>query len=183
MRDAANLVWKHSAVLHHQTPDALLETYQREREPHVRAIVELAVGFGRLICTTDVAVAAARDAQMLADHHDEANAPQGTPALVGGDAIGPGGGGLSAQPWVEGQRLDDVVGPRFALITREPLSVDDTDRIWWSDRATILDAQTYPELDQLLGGHECIVVRPDRYVYATGAVGDITITAKATLSV
>ena len=147
----------------------------------MRAIVELAVGFGRLICTTDVAVAAARDAQMLADHHDEADAPQGTPALVGGDAIGPGGGALSAQPWVDGQRLDDLVGPHFALITGEPLRVDDADRIWWSDRATMLDAQAHPELEPLLGGHECTVVRPDRYVYATGTVREITIAAEATL--
>jgi len=182
MRDAANLAWKIAAVLHHGAPDALLDTYQREREPHVRAIVELAVGFGRLICTTDVAVAEARDAQMLADHHDEADAPQGTPALVGGNAIGPGGGGLSAQPRVDGRRLDDVIGPRFALITREPLRVDDPDRVWWSERATILDARAYPELEPLLTGHECIVVRPDRYVYATGTVHEITIGAEATLS-
>jgi len=182
MRDAANLAWKMAAVLHHRAPDALLDTYQHEREPHVRAIVGLAVGFGRLICTTDVAVAAARDAQMLAEHHDETDAPQVTPALLPGGAFGPGGGALSAQPWVDGQRLDDVVGAHFALITREPLRLDDADRIWWSDRATILDAQTHPELAPLVGRHECIVVRPDRYLFATGALSETTLRAEAVLS-
>src|SRR5205085_3963572 len=65
MRDAANLAWKLDAVLYGAS-DALLDTYQPEREPHVRTIVEAAVGFGRLICTTDVDVAAGRNAAMLA---------------------------------------------------------------------------------------------------------------------
>ncbi|MBU6317901.1 MAG: FAD-dependent monooxygenase, partial [Acidobacteria bacterium] len=54
MRDAANLAWKVDAVVHGADP-ALLDTYQAERAPHVRSIIESAVGFGRLICTTDPA--------------------------------------------------------------------------------------------------------------------------------
>jgi 3-(3-hydroxy-phenyl)propionate hydroxylase len=182
MRDAANLTWKLVAVLHEAAPDALLDTYQLEREPHVRAIVESAVGFGRIICTTDPEIAAARDAQMLAAQHEETDAPQGTPALTGGIAVGPGGGALSAQPWIDGRRLDDIVGPRFALITRTPLAPDDPDQDWWSGRAAILDAETFPQLRPLLDGSDAIVIRPDRYTYATGALSDITRFAASMLS-
>jgi 3-(3-hydroxy-phenyl)propionate hydroxylase len=183
MRDAANLVWKLAAVLQGAAPDALLDTYQREREPHVRAIVELAVGYGRIICTTDPEVAAARDAQMLSAAQPEAGAPQGTPALSAGPAIGRGGGALSAQPRVDGRRLDDVVGPRFALVTRAALPIDDPDREWWAPRAAILDAETAPDLQDLLDGAEAMVIRPDRYVFATGSVSEITDAAAAMLSV
>jgi 3-(3-hydroxy-phenyl)propionate hydroxylase len=174
MRDAANLAWKLAAVQQQGAPDELLDTYQLEREPHVRAIVELAVGFGRIICTTDVDVAAARDAQMLSTQQQGAESPQGAPSLAGGSAIGPGGGALSAQPWVDGRRLDDLLGPRFGLITRTPLAPDDPDRHWWSHRATILDAEKFPELEGLLNGAEALVIRPDRYIFATGSLCDVT---------
>lgn len=65
MRDAANLAWKLHAVLR-GADEALLDTYQQEREPAVRSIVQAAVDFGRIICTLDPAQAAARDEAMLA---------------------------------------------------------------------------------------------------------------------
>ncbi len=182
MRDAANLTWKLAAFQHQDAPDVLLDTYQLEREPHVRAIVELAVGFGRIICTTDPDIAAARDSQMLSTQHEKTDAPQGTPALTGGLAIGLGGGTLSAQPWINGRRLDDLVGPRFAVITRTPLAADDPDLNWWSPRATVLDAHTFPELQPLLDGADAVVIRPDHYVYAMGPLSDITRLASSSLS-
>jgi hypothetical protein len=66
IRDAANLSWKLERVVRGDAPDVLLDIYQAEREPQVRAIVGAAVDFGRIICTTDAAVAAESDAGMLA---------------------------------------------------------------------------------------------------------------------
>src|SRR5438105_10926829 len=64
LRDAANLAWRLDLVHRGAAHDALLDTYQLEREPHVRRIVELAVGFGRTLCTTDASGAAERRALM-----------------------------------------------------------------------------------------------------------------------
>ena len=66
IRDAHNLVWKLALVARGLAPDALLDTYQEERAPHVRTIIETAVTLGGLLQTTDPEVAAARDAAMLA---------------------------------------------------------------------------------------------------------------------
>lgn len=181
MRDATNLVWKLAAVRHGGAPDALLDTYQAERAPHVRAIVDAAVAFGRIICTTDPAVAAARDAQMLAAPVTETAAPQGAPALGEGPAIGPGGGALSPQPLIDGARLDDLVGPRFALITAERLPDGDPDATWWASRAARLDAVEHPALRVLLGDAPAVVIRPDRYVFGAGDLADLTRRAKAAL--
>ena len=46
MRDAGNLAWKLGRVLRGQNDDALLDTYQTERAPHVREYIELAVRLG-----------------------------------------------------------------------------------------------------------------------------------------
>jgi 3-(3-hydroxy-phenyl)propionate hydroxylase len=179
MRDAANLAWKLAAVLHDAAPDALLDTYQLEREPHVRTIVELAVGFGRIICTTDTDLATARDEQMLGTADGEQ--PPNTPALAEGPAIATGGGALSAQPWIDGHRFDDVVGPRFALITRDAHDAQTNDTNWWSARAALLDAEASPALAALLGDAEAVVVRPDRYVFGRGSLAAVTAHARALL--
>lgn len=51
IRDAANLAWKLSRVIAGRSDATLLDTYQRERAPHVREFIELAVRLGGVINT------------------------------------------------------------------------------------------------------------------------------------
>ncbi len=179
LRDAANLAWKLDAVQRGRAPDALLDTYQLEREPHVRTIVELAVAFGRIICTTDPAVAAERDSVMSAAHRErvsEADAPNALPGLHPGPLV-QGDGRLASQPTCNGVRLDDLVGRRFAVVARDRLLLTGEEAAFWARRACFVDAVTYPALGEMLDelGADVIVVRPDRYVLAAGAtLGPIT---------
>ena len=46
VRDAANLGWKLAAVIKGAAGAALLDSYQAEREPHVRAIIDMALMMG-----------------------------------------------------------------------------------------------------------------------------------------
>ncbi len=66
VRDAANLAWKLDRVLAGTADDVLLDSYQSEREPHVRHVVETSVAMGRIVCELDPDRAAARDAAMSA---------------------------------------------------------------------------------------------------------------------
>src|SRR5262245_56420030 len=61
VRDAANLCWKLAAVVRGQAPDALLDTYQVERKPHVVEVTRRAVRMGRLITERNKVVAAVRN--------------------------------------------------------------------------------------------------------------------------
>ena len=61
MRDAANLAWKLAAIIKDGAPDALLDTYESERLPHVRTFIDLAVRLGAVLQETDREAAAARD--------------------------------------------------------------------------------------------------------------------------
>ncbi len=178
MRDAANLAWKLHAVLHGADP-ALLDTYQQEREPHVRFIVQAAVDFGRLICTLDPVAAAARDDSMLAARAvapEAQDTSQGVPMPpLSGPAIGDGGGRPSYQPVIVERRLDDLVGSRWLAITR---GATDEAADWWQQRgAAVLTALDHPELAALLDvvtaadgtAAQAVVVRPDRYVFGGAA--------------
>lgn len=60
-RDAANVVWKLAAVLRGQADEALLDTYQAEREPHHDAMTAAAVRIGRLVMPPNRPIAWIRD--------------------------------------------------------------------------------------------------------------------------
>ena len=64
LRDVANLAWKMAAVANDGADEAILDSYQPERDPHVRAVINAAVATGRYICELDPAKAAARDADI-----------------------------------------------------------------------------------------------------------------------
>jgi 3-(3-hydroxy-phenyl)propionate hydroxylase len=178
MRDAANLAWKLDAILRGSASAALLDTYQAEREPHVRAAIELAIGMGQVVCTLDPEAAARRDAAMLAAQAGGASAlPPMTPAPFASGCVlagSAGAGALFPQPTAGqgGARLwlDDQLGDAACLIARkgaagEPPGV----------RVLDLDAEALAPfrpallawLDQCQA--EAVLVRPDRYVFGTGA--------------
>ncbi|MFF5138171.1 bifunctional 3-(3-hydroxy-phenyl)propionate/3-hydroxycinnamic acid hydroxylase [Streptomyces sp. NPDC013157] len=61
VRDAANLCWKVAEVLAGRADDALLDTYDTERRPHARAVIDLSVRLGRIVMTTSRPRALLRD--------------------------------------------------------------------------------------------------------------------------
>jgi 3-(3-hydroxy-phenyl)propionate hydroxylase len=171
VRDAANLIWKLDLVRRGQAGEALLDSYEVERAPHVRAIIDAAVGAGNLIQTTDPAVAALRD-QQLARPGGLPVPREMVPGLATGmlDAASAGAAGrMVPQPRCAGQvRLDDRLGSGFAVVAAEdprPGMSTRADAAWQrlGARFVVTDA-----LDGWLAAHDAraAVVRPDRYVYA-----------------
>jgi len=61
MRDAANLGWKLAYVVKGIASETLLDTYQQERPPHAKAMIDLSVTAGRIFSPRNPAVAALRD--------------------------------------------------------------------------------------------------------------------------
>ncbi len=157
LRDANKLAWKLAAVLKGEGGEALLDTYQSEREPNVRSIVEQAIAMGRIVCTTDRQVAAQRDAGMLAQRAAGGGPrPPGAQPLLSEGCILAGSaaaGSLFPQPWADGAKLDDLLGEAPSLLTRA------------SDLGPLQGAVT-AWLDRQ--GAEAVLVRPDRFVFGTG---------------
>ncbi len=176
LRDAANLAWKLLAVLRGEADEGLLDTYQTEREPHVRSYIELAIGMGRVVCTQDPALAAQRDAGMLAQRAaGAAPMPPAAPAPLASGAVltgAAGAGTLFPQPVSAAGRLDDAAGDGPWLITRAPCpeAVDLA--------ITLQDPRLAPfarDIDAWLDRHgaAAVLVRPDRYVFGAGQPADL----------
>ena len=184
MRDAGNLAWKLARVLRGHNDDALLDTYQTERAPHVREYIELAVRLGGLINTK--AMENALPSSVL-DGGEAARMSSIKPRLGPGLATGHAGpaGGIAPQPLLaDGARLDDRVGYRFAALMRPDFAAGvpakTFDRL--AERDVVIVADDAPEQIAWLQeiGASAALVRPDRYVLgAAQRVQELTALADA----
>ena len=167
LRDASNLAWKLAAVIRNGAPPDLLDSYQPERGPHVRATIDMAIMMGRLVCTTNPVAAWFRDQSMrLGRALGRAPAgPPGYPDLSTGLILAgsPGAGSYFPQALAaDGTRLDDVLGTDAWLLRSADL--DDP-----------LLAPFARAITRWLEAHaaEAVLVRPDRYVFGSGAPGPL----------
>jgi 3-(3-hydroxy-phenyl)propionate hydroxylase len=170
IRDAANLAWKLAYVCQGRAAPALLDTYQQERAPHVRQIVETAIAMGRVVCLLDERAAAERNSGMLARKAaGETDISLAMPDLVGGLLSDtPGAGSLFPQPAAHDERLDDVLG-------QGPWLIGHVDGLDAGDAALVSldDPAVAPFAAALRGWLEkhntpAVLVRPDRIVFGTG---------------
>ena len=194
IRDSHNLAWKLDLVLTGRAEDAVLDTYQPEREPHVRFITERAIELGRAHTLRDPAKARERDEKLLAQRRvhqasDKLRFPGLTDGLVAG---GDGGGEFFPQGHVRsgsGQEdlFDNIVGPGRCIVATDPAALDalaDSHRNAWKAIGGRIATVAGPQIDGALEDIDGIyaawftanacsvaIVRPDWYVYGTARDG------------
>ena len=178
LRDAANLAWKLRTVIEDERAEALLDTYQGEREPHVRFVIERAIEMGRMVCTLDPDVAASRDNEMLAQ--PRIGGPVQLPPLAEGCLMPgtPGAGEIFPQPVDRAVPiyLDDVLGPGAWLISlAEPRGLKTPPELRLVDPASDLPPALAAPIKAWLAEHavEAVLVRPDRYVFGSGLAASL----------
>ncbi|MBV9817916.1 MAG: bifunctional 3-(3-hydroxy-phenyl)propionate/3-hydroxycinnamic acid hydroxylase [Solirubrobacterales bacterium] len=143
IRDAHNLAWKLDLILSGTADASLLDTYQPERDPHVRAITEMAIALGKIQTLRDPEAVRERDERWLALRAQHAEPERlRFPGLTGGlvaaaaqpEDAETGAGELFIQGLVEvaGRRglFDDRIGQGFTLISRatDPLATLDAEQ-------------------------------------------------------
>ncbi|MCX7284274.1 MAG: bifunctional 3-(3-hydroxy-phenyl)propionate/3-hydroxycinnamic acid hydroxylase [Novosphingobium sp.] len=171
LRDVANLAWKMAAIVNDGADEAILATYQPERDPHVRGVIGAAVAAGRYICELDPARAAVRDATIRKAAAQKAGetAADLIPAISAGLVVSgtPGAGVRFVQPVLDdGRRLDDLTGQGWRLFVRSA----------GTDGGIVAgDLPDGGAVAAWLDAHraEAVLVRPDHYVFGTGSATDL----------
>ena len=130
IRDSLNLAWKIDAVLRGDADLALLDTYQTERLPHVRGVIEMSIAVGNMVLMTDPEQARKRDDMLRsgkvppapvfprlgdgivrradsADAHPTDGKPAIQARVASGDRI---------------ERFDEFLKPGWKIISRHPVS-------------------------------------------------------------
>jgi 3-(3-hydroxy-phenyl)propionate hydroxylase len=175
LRDASNLAWKIAQCLRGGPLDALLDSYQIERAPHVREIVTMAIAAGRLVCTMDPHVAQMRDAKAREERAAGVNAP-GLPMPSIGASDLQGGSGIAGTRFPQiiadnGLKSDDVFGSGACLIERKRSSETAHPGL----RRFALDDPELGCFKASLGRWfervegDAVLVRPDRIVFDSGS--------------
>jgi hypothetical protein len=195
LRDVAALAWRLDLVLRGLCGDALLDSYGSERLPHVQQIIGFAIELGKIICVTDEAAAAGRDAQMLAMRADPSLGPPPPPMPRLGTGVrladDPHAGFVSLQARVvvagpqgrgsQAGRFDDLVGRGFMLLSAHgdpAAALAAEQRAFWRRLGGLSVHVGGPEVADVDGAYaawlaglnaQVVLLRPDFYVFGTAA--------------
>ncbi len=192
IRDAFNLAWKLAAFHAGEAKESLLDTYELERAPHVRAIIDMSTAVGNMVLMTDPEQARQRDEALRSGKGLEA--PQ-FPRLGEGIirvSTSPAAHPTDGRPSIQGRaafgrrvdRLDQFLRPGWKIISRHPISdtvLTDSQR----DLLSALDIQVahvsrganaqYADIDgdydmwYRKTGRKAFLLRPDHYVFGSVA--------------
>jgi 2-polyprenyl-6-methoxyphenol hydroxylase-like FAD-dependent oxidoreductase len=190
LRDAIALAWRLALVISGRAPETVLNSYGPERLAHVRRVSDDSLELAKIICVVDPEQAAERDRRMLAARQDPSLAPPPPPPWRLGaglhDEDDPLGGSLSIQGRVEcdgwSGLLDDLHGPGFLLLgaTSDPAEAlsEEARQIWAGLGGHSAHVAPGGPVDDVDGTYqewfsrneiEVALVRPDFYVFGTGA--------------
>ncbi|GAA3435899.1 bifunctional 3-(3-hydroxy-phenyl)propionate/3-hydroxycinnamic acid hydroxylase [Kutzneria kofuensis] len=175
IRDVTNLAWKLDLTLRGRADASILDSYTEERREQAKEAILASVQLGRVICVTDPAAAAERDATVLANRRGKAaTRPEpAKPLTVGLLHDSPGAGAVVPQGRVSLNGttglFDDVVGRGFVLLTTEaldgnPLAELDAHVVHLADGVDVDDVYR-PFLAQYQA--TSLLVRPDYHVFGS----------------
>lgn len=214
VRDAFNIAWKLVAVTRGQMGAGLLKSYEPERRDHVWAMIEFALNIGRVLAPPNrlaafaiewgfralALVPKARDYIAQMKFKPPPRFAHGFIVPDSGSARDTLVGRMIPQPLVHAEgrgevRLDDVLGPGFALLVNSPRASEVVPLLRqkpWGDlnaRIVVLGdkapegavtARLVSSNPRLAGfGDHVLVLRPDRYVAACIKVDELAKGAEA----
>lgn len=192
LRDDWNLAWKLNLVLDGKADASILDTYQRERRPHVSDVIDLSMFLGKIICIPDAAKAAERDEAFFSG---AVPPPAPFPSLVDGillrderGQIVEPAGLLSPHGKVKRGsqvgRFDEIVGLGFVLVSRSRVAASalgseqrrfldelGARQVVMAGANDPFDAGTLIDLDgkfipyMMKHGIDTMLIRPDFYLY------------------
>jgi len=179
LRDAMNLSWKLAGVINGWLPESVLDSYEQERKPHATYMIRFALAMG-LTMTAGGEVGNLLRRLVLPRLHlipgmRKKIVDSTTPALHSSAlVIKHGHRGLAGRlcpnsVLANHKRFDEVVGPRFAVVTSAPLSGQQREEL--ARRGAVLVAvEPGTELARWLrrGDATAAVVRPDGTVMYAG---------------
>jgi 3-(3-hydroxy-phenyl)propionate hydroxylase len=180
VRDAMNLAWKLAGVINGTLAPATLDTYEHERKPHARKMIDLALIVGRAMTAGGEIGNVLRRSIVPQIHRlpglrdrviDSRTPPLHRSALVHRSRLPGRLGGTLCPNAVDsaGRRLDDLLGDGFAIVTTHTPVAADVKLAEQYGAAVHLAVPGSELAAWLRNGHAgAAIIRPDRTVLRAG---------------
>jgi len=194
IRDAENLSWKLADVLAGRADPVLLDSYESEREPHVRTLIGRSMALGSTILTTDPEKAKARDEMLRSGRAPTPEVPRlGSGIADAGVGSGAADSVAAGRPSLQARvalgtrvdRLDNLLpkqGWRIVSRHRVPMSLFSPRQLRLLESLQMQFAHisrgasgdsSYYDIDAEYDrwyrrtGQKALLERPDHYVFGT----------------
>lgn len=151
IRDAANLAWKLDAVVR-GAESSLLDSYEQERAPHTRQVIEMSIEAGQLLGRLAADLAGGRPLRLPQPAQPDPRRWSRLPPLDLGGTYPIGH--QVPQPLLDGQPLDEYLGDGFVWVAADA-------------SFTAPDHRPVVVCPAAAMGCRAVLVRPDRYVAAS----------------
>ena len=189
IRDSMNLAWKIADVIKGKAGDALLDTYESERTPHVMGIIKMSMAVGETCLMFDPVKAKQRDDMLRSGWRPT---PEPFPRLGEGVVTRNPSADMDGRPSFQGRvaldkrvdRLDEFLKPGWRIVGRHPVApglfnerqqalLDDlgveTAHVSRGANAQYVDIDGEYDRLYLHTGRKAFLLRPDNYVFGSAA--------------
>ena len=183
-RDALNLSWKLTAVIHKQLPENILETYEKERKPHSRFVVDGSAAIGKLMSAYTDAVRRGNPSDVPQELLDRGYGSYSLPPLNDGilykgksDDKSMVGFHFPQPLLMEGskckERYDHFLGKGFCVVSKEGVSISPDQKSFYEKIKTkflVLEETMInknPWIKEFMSKSEIYIIRPDRHIFGS----------------
>ena len=183
-RDALNLSWKLISVIINSFPKELLESYEEERKPHSRFVVEGSAAIGKLMSSYAEAIAKGNPSDVPQELVDRGYGSFSLPPLEKGlfykgysdtDSMA---GNLFPQPLsMEGimckERLDSLLGKGFCVVSTKEVELMPYQKKFYeiiNSNFLVIEKSMLndnPWLNKTMSKNDIYILRPDRHIFGS----------------
>jgi 3-(3-hydroxy-phenyl)propionate hydroxylase len=183
-RDALNLSWKLISVIINSFPKELLESYEEERKPHSRFVVEGSAAIGKLMSAYAEAIAKGNPSDVPQELVDRGYGSFSLPPLEKGlfykgySDTESMAGNLFPQPLsMEGimckERLDSLLGKGFCVVSTKEVELMPYQKKFYEiinanflviEKSMLNDN---PWLNKAMSKNDIYILRPDRHIFGS----------------
>ena len=183
-RDALNLSWKLTAVIQKLLSENILETYEKERKPHSRFVVEGSAAIGKLMSAYSDAVKRGNSSDVPQELLDKGYGSYSLPPLDDGilykgksDNKRMVGFHFPQPLLMEGskckERYDHILGKRFCVVSKEKVALTPDQKDFYKKIKTkflVLEESMInnnPWIKEFMVNSKTYIIRPDRHIFGS----------------
>ena len=183
-RDSLNLSWKLISVIKNSFPSTLLDSFEEERKPHSRFVVDGSAAIGKLMSAYADAVERNQPSDVPQELIDRGYGSFALPPLQNGilykgksDRTSMAGSIFPQPLRMEGmicsERLDTLLGKDFCIVSKKEINLNTEQKEFYekiNSKFLVLEESilnSSPSVKEVMKKNDVYILRPDRHIFGS----------------